>query len=239
MTSTTQPSPSTTTTTTTTTPSITNNMDSPRRRTKIVLLGETNTGKTSIATRFAQNTFAPRTESTIGAAFLSQTCRIPGRSESIKFEIWDTAGEERYASIAPLYYRGAAAAIVVYDVTSKSSFERAQDWIVELQKECPGIVIALAGNKCDLFSKREVSEDEVKEYSKEVGVIFLETSAKTDFCVGTLFEQVAIALLKSTSSSTTTTTSSVHINDNNSSIPLGQRLLLSNNGDDDSSSCGC
>ncbi|KAL4873470.1 hypothetical protein BDV12DRAFT_160104 [Aspergillus spectabilis] len=86
---------------------------------------------------------------TISAAFLTQKCSLPTRT--IKFEIWDTAGQERFASLAPMYYRNAQAALVVYDVTKPSSLTKAKHWVAELQRQAsPGIVIALVGNKLDL-----------------------------------------------------------------------------------------
>jgi len=92
------------------------------------------------------------------AAFLTQAVVVD--ECTVKFEIWDTAGQERYHSLAPMYYRGAAAAVVVYDITSKASFVRAQNWVKELQRQGSSkIVIALAGNKYDLVEKQEVSRE--------------------------------------------------------------------------------
>jgi Ras-related protein Rab-5C len=90
------------------------------------------------------------------AAFLTQKCSLPTRT--IKFEIWDTAGQERFASLAPMYYRNAQAALVVYDITKPSSLTKAQHWVAELQRQAsPGIVIALVGNKLDLASSPSAS----------------------------------------------------------------------------------
>ena len=91
---------------------------------KLVLLGESAVGKSSIVHRFVKNTFDDMRESTIGAAFLTQTITIPESETTIKFEIWDTAGQERYKSLAPMYYRNANAALCVYDITSRSSFQK-------------------------------------------------------------------------------------------------------------------
>lgn len=92
------------------------------------------------------------------AAFLTQTVCLD--DVTVKFEIWDTAGQERYHSLAPMYYRGAQAAIVVYDVTNTDTFARAKNWVKELQRQAnPNIVIALAGNKADLASKRAIETD--------------------------------------------------------------------------------
>eukprot|EP00656_Telonema_subtile_P048313 TRINITY_DN571_c0_g1_i3.p1 TRINITY_DN571_c0_g1~~TRINITY_DN571_c0_g1_i3.p1 ORF type:complete len:137 (+),score=31.27 TRINITY_DN571_c0_g1_i3:365-775(+) len=110
---------------------------------------------------------------------------------TVKFEIWDTAGQERYHSLAPMYYRGAAAAVVVYDITNADSFQRAKSWVKELQRQgSPNIVIALAGNKFDLAPKRKVDTEEAKEYAKDNGLFFMETSAKTATNVEELFKAI-------------------------------------------------
>jgi len=103
-----------------------------------------------------------------------------------------TAGQERYRSLAPMYYRGAAAAIVVYDVTSRDSFDGAKTWVKELQRKGdPGVVLALAGNKADLRDKRKVDAEEAREYAAENGMIFFETSAKDAVNIERVFHDVA------------------------------------------------
>merc|ERR1712005_50887 len=162
---------------------------------KLVLLGDSAVGKSSLVLRFVRGQFFEYQESTIGAAFLTQTVAL--NDYTVKFEIWDTAGQERYHSLAPMYYRGAAAAIVVYDITNAESFNRAKSWVKELQRQgSPNIVIALAGNKCDLASKRKVEAAEATEYAKDNGLYFLETSAKTALNVEDLFKAIAKKLPK-------------------------------------------
>jgi len=122
---------------------------------KLVLLGDTAVGKSCLVVRFVRDEFFEFQEPTIGAAFLTQS--VATGAATVKFEIWDTAGQERYRSLAPMYYRGAAAAIVVYDITNKDSFNGAKSWVKELQRRGdPNAVIALAGNKADLQSKRKI-----------------------------------------------------------------------------------
>ncbi|KAL8807407.1 MAG: hypothetical protein Q9182_000746 [Xanthomendoza sp. 2 TL-2023] len=123
----------------------------PSSSVKLVLLGEAAVGKSSLVLRFVNNDFQENKEPTIGAAFLTQKCNLPHRT--IKFEIWDTAGQERFASLAPMYYRNAQSALVVYDITKPTSLVKARHWVAELQRQAsPGIVIALVGNKLDLSS---------------------------------------------------------------------------------------
>jgi small GTP-binding protein len=162
---------------------------------KLVLLGDSAVGKSSLVLRFVRGQFFEYQESTIGAAFLTQNVSL--NDYTVKFEIWDTAGQERYHSLAPMYYRGAAAAVVVYDITNSDSFARAKSWVKELQRQgSPNIVIALAGNKCDLASKRKVETAEASEYAKDNGLFFMETSAKTALNVEELFKAIAKKLPK-------------------------------------------
>uniref|UniRef100_A0A0C9QW69 TSA: Wollemia nobilis Ref_Wollemi_Transcript_4500_889 transcribed RNA sequence n=1 Tax=Wollemia nobilis TaxID=56998 RepID=A0A0C9QW69_9CONI len=162
---------------------------------KLVLLGDMGTGKSSLVLRFVKGQFVEFQESTIGAAFFSQTLAV--NDTTVKFEIWDTAGQERYHSLAPMYYRGAAAAIIVYDITNNDSFTRAKKWVEELQRQGnPNMVMALAGNKSDMIDKSKVSPEEAKVYAQTNGLFFMETSAKTAQNVNELFYEIAQRLPK-------------------------------------------
>jgi len=157
---------------------------------KLVLLGDAAVGKSSLVLRFVKRQFFEYQESTIGAAFLTQQVAVDDCG--VIFEIWDTAGQERYHSLAPMYYRGAAAAIVVYDITNKQSYVRAKSWVKELQRQgSPNIVIALAGNKLDIAERRQVEIEEAKSYADENNIFFMETSAKTSHNVIELFKTIA------------------------------------------------
>lgn len=162
---------------------------------KLVLLGDMGAGKSSLVLRFVKGQFFDYQESTIGAAFLTQSVSMDG--DMVRLELWDTAGQERYRALAPMYYRGAAASIVVYDVTNKESFERAKKWVEELQRQGnPNLVMALAGNKADLDSKRKVDAETAEAYASENGLIFMETSAKTSQNVNEIFYEIARRLPK-------------------------------------------
>ncbi|KAJ4153373.1 hypothetical protein LMH87_009862 [Akanthomyces muscarius] len=205
----------------------TGNGPKPSSSVKLVLLGEAAVGKSSLVLRFVNNDFQENKEPTIGAAFLTQKCNLPTRT--IKFEIWDTAGQERFASLAPMYYRNAQAALVVYDITKPTSLIKAKHWVAELQRQAsPGIVIALVGNKLDLASEsasgdsgddgddsgdaRKVPTEEAKAYAEEESLLFFETSAKTGVNVSEVFTAIANAIpetsLKSARGAGTTNTAS-------------------------------
>nr|XP_013013166.1 ras-related protein Rab-17 isoform X3 [Cavia porcellus] len=117
---------------------------------------------------------------------------------ALKLEIWDTAGQEKYHSVCHLYFRGAQVAMLVYDVTRKESFLRAQQWLEDLEKELqPGeIVVALVGNKTDLEEKRQVTLQEGKEFAESRGLLFMETSARLNHQVSEIFSAVAQELLQ-------------------------------------------
>ena len=162
---------------------------------KLVLLGDSAVGKSCLVVRFVRDEFFEFQEPTIGAAFLTQTVSL--ENATVKFEIWDTAGQERYRSLAPMYYRGAAAAIVVFDITKKDSYNGAKSWVKELQRRGdPNVVIALAGNKADMESKRKVQTEEAQQYAKDSEIIYMETSAKTALNVRNLFVKIAEKLPK-------------------------------------------
>lgn len=129
------------------------------------------------------------------AAFLTQTVGLD--DATVKFEIWDTAGQERYRSLAPMYYRGAAAAIVVYDITDPDSFAGAKSWVKELQRRGdPNVVIALAGNKADLENRKKVDLEEAQAYAEQNGILHVVTSAKEGTNVKSLFVEIAKKLPK-------------------------------------------
>lgn len=163
---------------------------------KLVLLGDQGVGKSSIALRYVRGEFTENSEATIGAAFLTQTTSVS--NQSIKFDIWDTAGQERYHSLAPMYYRGAQAAVIVYDITSKRSFNKAIDWVKELKQQANAqIVMVLAGNKADMASeKRAVSREDASGFAEEHNLVFTECSAKTGMCVGDIFMAIAQTMVR-------------------------------------------
>ena len=164
------------------------------RQCKMVILGESSVGKTSLALRIVRDEFFEFSEPTIGAAFLSHS--VETSNGRIKYEIWDTAGQERYRSLAPMYYRGASVALVVYDITNKDSFSRAQHWVNELKRNgSADILITLVGNKIDREDAREIEKECVQEFADEHCLKHIETSAKTGVNIPELFDSLSNILI--------------------------------------------
>eukprot|EP00742_Colponemidia_sp_Colp-10_P010711 GILJ01011789.1.p1 GENE.GILJ01011789.1~~GILJ01011789.1.p1 ORF type:complete len:239 (-),score=26.36 GILJ01011789.1:501-1217(-) len=187
---------------------------------RLVLLGDSAVGKTCVVSRFTKNEFYDYQESTIGAAFTNQTLQLA--DHIVKMEMWDTAGQERFRSLAPVYYRGAAAAVVVYDICSLDSFEGAKGWIKELRTlGSPNAVIALAGNKLDLDDKRKVPYTVAKEFAEQESLIFREVSAKTGYNVQELFQEIATKLPKTSAVLPSRSTFVVHRQEPASSCCFG------------------
>lgn len=157
---------------------------------KVVLLGDSSVGKTSLVHRFTTDCFEPHLANTIGAAFISKEYKCPNSPDSrtVKFEIWDTAGQERYKSLTPMYYRNAKTALVCFDMSSTDSFERAKYWIEQLSLlGPPDINIKVVGNKMDLEDDTDVL---VAQFCRERLLPILKTSALLGTGVNELFEQI-------------------------------------------------
>ncbi|NXK98876.1 RB22A protein, partial [Formicarius rufipectus] len=151
---------------------------------------DTGVGKSSIVWRFVEDSFDPNINPTIGASFMTKTVQY--QNEMHKFLIWDTAGQERFRALAPMYYRGSAAAIIVYDITKEETFSTLKNWVKELRQHGPpNIVVAIAGNKCDLNDVREVMEKDAKDYADSIHAIFVETSAKNAININELFIEIS------------------------------------------------
>ncbi|XP_017393241.1 ras-related protein Rab-17 [Cebus imitator] len=162
---------------------------------KLVLLGSGSVGKSSLALRYVKNDFKSLLP-TVGCAFFTKVVDLG--TSSLKLEIWDTAGQEKYHSVCHLYFRGANAALLVYDITRKDSFHKAQQWLKDLEKELqPGeVLVMLVGNKTDLSEEREVTFEEGKEFADSQKLLFMETSAKLNHQVLEVFSAVARELLQ-------------------------------------------
>jgi len=156
---------------------------------KLVLLGDSSVGKSSLASYFISKQFYEFQEPTIGAAFISKQITI--ENKNINVEIWDTAGQERYKSLAPMYYRGAEGAIIVYDITQKDSFKGAKSWLDEIKaKGHEHCEIILVGNKLDLDEYRDIDKNDVMDFTMGNSITQLLTSAKTGENIELVFERL-------------------------------------------------
>lgn len=161
---------------------------------KLLVVGESGVGKTCMLLRFADNQFDENFLSTIGVDF--KVKEIVCDEKKVKLQIWDSAGQERFRNITSSYYRNCSGIIIVYDITSKDSFEKVSDWVEEVRRYVPTAPLLLVGNKCDLEDKRQVTPDEGKELATRLGLIFLETSAKSSHNIDQAFQEMTSQLIK-------------------------------------------
>lgn len=183
---------------------------------KVVLLGDSSVGKTSLVHRFTSGLFNPHSANTIGAAFISIDHTFNDRT--VKFEIWDTAGQERYKSLTPMYYRNALVALVCFDLSNpETSFERAKYWIDQLLSIGPSdIKIRVIGNKLDLIGNKDQDGALalIEEYCSEKSIHIMRTSAKLGEGITELFDSIVEEISQETFDLYTQTEATVHQEDN-------------------------
>lgn len=159
-------------------------------RLKLLLIGDSSVGKSSLLLRFAEDSFSQTFISTIGVDFKTRT--IPIDDEQVKLSIWDTAGQERFRTITAAYYRGANGIVLVYDITSESSFNSIRGWIRNIEEHASeNVCKILVGNKADMEDKRIVTKEQGQALANEFKIRFFETSAKADINVEEAFVCIA------------------------------------------------
>ena len=157
---------------------------------KYIIIGDPSVGKSNLLMKFAHNKFTDEYQATIGVEFGAKNIEI--NKKTYRIQIWDTAGQENFRSITRAYYKNSVCAMVVYDITSRSSFEHIVNWIEDVHNQSPKTVtIVLIGNKIDLEDKRVVSFDEGNDFATKNGIIFMETSAKSGEGVDEIFKKSA------------------------------------------------
>ncbi|CAL5366750.1 unnamed protein product [Camellia sinensis] len=157
---------------------------------KLLLIGDSGVGKSCLLLRFADDSYLDSYISTIGVDFKIRTVEQDGKT--IKLQIWDTAGQERFRTITSSYYRGAHGIIIVYDITDQESFNNVKQWLNEIDRYASeNVNKLLVGNKCDLTDNRAVSYDTAKAFADEIGIPFMETSAKDSTNVEQAFMAMA------------------------------------------------
>ncbi|XP_065212131.1 ras-related protein Rab-10 [Planococcus citri] len=164
---------------------------------KLLLIGDSGVGKTSILFRFSDDAFTTTFISTIGIDFKIKTVELRGKK--IKLQIWDTAGQERFHTITTSYYRGAMGILLVYDITNEKSFENIVKWLRNIDEHAnEDVEKMILGNKCDMESKRAVSKEKGEAIAREHGIRFMETSARCNTNINDAFMELTSSILNKT-----------------------------------------
>lgn len=164
---------------------------------KLLLIGNSGVGKSSILLRYSDNSFKEQFIYTIGVDFKVKTVVINGKV--IKLQIWDTAGQERFRSFTTAYYRGANGIIMVYDITNRKSFESITNWLRDIERFANNreVAVLLIGNKCDASDSRCVPTEEAQRLADDLGIIFLECSAKSGTNIDSAFLLITTKIILS------------------------------------------
>ncbi|TKR58004.1 hypothetical protein L596_030633 [Steinernema carpocapsae] len=160
---------------------------------KLLIIGDSGVGKSSLLLRFADNTFSPNYITTIGVDFKIRTINVDG--QKVKLQIWDTAGQERFRTITSTYYRGTHGVIVVYEVTSGESFSNVKKWLHEIDTNCDSVQKVLVGNKADDPDRRVVLESDARKFAESMKLPFYETSSKENINVDEMFNCITKLVL--------------------------------------------
>ena len=167
---------------------------------KVLLLGNSDVGKSSLLLRYVDSVWNDAFVPTIGVDFKVKTLTI--NEKKVKMQIWDTAGQERFRTVVSTYFRGAHGILLLYDVTNRDSFKNLESWLIEIEKNAKEKVLKiLIGNKCDLGEDREITIEEGKAFALRNGMEFMETSAKMNTNVTEAFETLGKLMIEFNSKS--------------------------------------
>ena len=162
---------------------------------KIMVIGETRVGKTALIKKYVKNEFGVVYLTTVGIDFQEKIINV--EDKSVKLQIWDTAGEERFRNIAKNYFHSSDGFLLVYDISWRDSFDKLNFWLEQIKLNAPEHTKCIvAGNKCDLEEKREINKNEGEDFSKENNINFFETSAKDGINVNEIFQDLANEIIK-------------------------------------------
>ena len=162
---------------------------------KVLLLGNSDVGKSSIILRYVEQTWSDIFVPTIGVDFKVKTLQI--NKKNVKMQIWDTAGQERFRTVVSSYFKGSHGIFIIYDITNRESFKNLENWLGEIEKNSSENVLKiLIGNKCDLENERDVQFDEGQAFANRNGMQFIETSAKNNTNINEAFEALAKLMIQ-------------------------------------------
>ena len=162
---------------------------------KVLLLGNSDVGKSSLLLRYVDSVWSDTFVPTIGVDFKVKTIEIDGKK--VKLQIWDTAGQERFRTVVSTYFRGAHGLFLIYDITNRDSFKNLENWLIEIEKNASENVLKiLIGNKNDLEDERDIASDEGKAFANRNGMQFIETSAKKNTNVNEAFETLGKLMIE-------------------------------------------
>ena len=166
-------------------------------RYRVILIGELGVGKSSILNQFINGNFNPNYRTCISSQFFTKTIYLP-ENKNVTIDLWDTTEQEKYHSLPTIYYKNANVVILVYDITKKYTFDEAKNyWYEQIKQnyEDNNIIIILVANKNDLYEDQKVLNEEGKEFTKNIGAIFISASAKNNDDINFLFENIAMKIL--------------------------------------------
>jgi len=164
---------------------------------KLILGGDGAVGKTSMVHRFVEDKFESDYKGTIGVSIMKKECEFEGLDTNVRFVIWDLAGQTQFRRVRRTYLKNAEVGLLVFDVTRRETFESINDWNEDIKEAAPSISLILVGNKIDLTEQRDVSMEEGENLAEELGITYMETSAKTGENVDEAFRMLALGMIKS------------------------------------------
>ena len=206
---------------------------------KVVLLGESGVGKTSIINQFISKKFNPKMSTSVSAQFTSKIMEFPEQKRTLRFDIWDTVGQEKYRSLPKIFYKDAKIIIFVYDITTEYSFNALQTyWYTETVDNTDGEPIyAVCANKYDLYDKAVVKTEDGKKFADKIKAIFQNTSAKSDTGINILFENLGKKIINPNYDYKNLKKENIILNESNNNNNDGKNGKNNNNGNNKKGCC--